>query len=172
MPLSGSQPSHALDWWAFGMVLYEMLTGLPPWYSYDQTEVVSGILRGTLTFPDYVSNVARSLISKLLVREPAERLGARGAHEVMRHPFFCEVDWESFRNCTQPVPFVPPCAENTVSNFDESFTKLPLDAESKPLPPQDDSFGSFFFSHETVLKPSALCSPIAEDLNSEAIIRF
>lgn len=155
------------------MVLYEMLTGLPPWYSYDQTAVVNGILRGKLTFPDYVSDVAKSFISGLLVRNPEERLGSGGTDEILRHPFFAKIDWEAFRSGTQPVPFVPPCEESSVSNFDQSFTSLPLDFEVKPSRPEVDAFESFSFSHEAIPKSVAGYDSLGtEDINADDTLRF
>lgn len=60
----------AVDWWSMGMLLYEMLTGLPPFYSRNRQELFANIRGATLTFPRYVSEPARSLISGLLNRNP------------------------------------------------------------------------------------------------------
>ncbi|CAM9606506.1 unnamed protein product [Chrysoparadoxa australica] len=73
----------AVDWWSLGMVLYEMLTGLPPWYTTDRSLLFHRLRTGTLSFPYYISRPAADIISKLLNRDAAARLGAKsGASEV------------------------------------------------------------------------------------------
>ena len=125
----------AVDWWSFGMVLYEMLTGLPPWYSYDQDRVVEGILGGELVFPDppsdgnlpAMSAEARDIITRLLTRDPRARLGSQGAKEVMAHPFFATIDWIKLAKKGVEPGFVPPKPEGEDQlciNFDRAFTDL------------------------------------------------
>ena len=66
-----------VDWWSLGMVLYEMLTGLPPWYTNDRQKLFQRLRHARLNFPLYVSRPAVSLIRGLLTRNPAERMGGR-----------------------------------------------------------------------------------------------
>ena len=75
----------AVDWWSLGMILYEMLTGLPPWYTRDRKLLYESIRRAPLTVPEYVSPLAVSVLKGLLERNPAKRLGGgpRDALEVM-----------------------------------------------------------------------------------------
>lgn len=76
-------------------MLYEMLTGLPPFYDENTNEMYRKILQEPLTFPssDIVPPAARDLLTRLLDRDPQRRLGANGAVEIKSHHFFANIDW-------------------------------------------------------------------------------
>ena len=84
------------DWYAFGALLYEMLVGLPAYYSADIDEHYRNIMSGSLKMPPSVSTDARSLIVQLLNRNPNKRLGSGpdGAFNIMQHKFFQGVNWD------------------------------------------------------------------------------
>nr|CCA21231.1 protein kinase putative [Albugo laibachii Nc14] len=120
----------AVDWWNLGMVLYEMLTGLPPWYTNDRKKLFERLRSARLQFPPYVSRHAESIIRQLLNRNPKERLGANGCSDVKTHPFFEDIDWDKLLRKEIQPPFRP-ChtAMNNGEaplNFDSEFTRLPL----------------------------------------------
>ena len=80
-----------VDWWGLGMVLFEMLTGLPPWYTTDRKKLFARIRTAALKFPSFaaISPEAKSIIAQLLNRDPAARLGGDGNVASIRdHPFF------------------------------------------------------------------------------------
>lgn len=118
----------AVDWWNLGMVVYEMLTGRPPWYTQDRQELFNRLREAELEFPDGLSVEAMDLIQGLLTRDPAKRLGAIDAREITYHPFFGEIDWNLLYQ-RQIEPLYRPCQYTDpidAANFEEEFTKLPL----------------------------------------------
>ncbi|KAL4433330.1 hypothetical protein ABPG74_017434 [Tetrahymena malaccensis] len=85
----------AVDWYLLGVVMYELLVGIPPYYANNRDELFYNIEKAPLKIPSYLSNEARSLLKALLQRNPAKRLGSgKGdAEEIKAHPFFGDVDW-------------------------------------------------------------------------------
>ena len=73
-----------------------MITGLPPFYSRNRETMFEKIMKAELNFPPFMSENAKNLLSRLLIRDPKERLGSgeRDAIELKEHPFFQEMDWE------------------------------------------------------------------------------
>lgn len=121
--LYGQGYTKTVDWWTLGVLLYEMLTGLPPFYDENTNEMYRRILEDNLTFPDDMSVRARSLLRGLLNRDPAQRLGNRGAAEIKAHPFFAEIDWGKLLARRYQPPFKPKVASAAdTSNFDDEFT--------------------------------------------------
>ena len=67
---------RAVDWWSLGALLYEMITGLPPFYSRNRETMFEKIMKAELNFPPFMSENAKNLLSRLLIRDPKERLGS------------------------------------------------------------------------------------------------
>jgi serum/glucocorticoid-regulated kinase 2 len=91
--LKGRGYNKTVDWWTLGVLLYEMLTGLPPFYDENTNEMYRKILTEPLHFPDIVPPAAKDLLARLLDRDPEQRLGAKGSAEIKAHPFFHAIDW-------------------------------------------------------------------------------
>ncbi|KAJ7540730.1 hypothetical protein O6H91_10G028300 [Diphasiastrum complanatum] len=107
--ISGGGHGSAVDWWTFGIFLYELLYGRSPFKGEDNESTLLNVLSKPLRFPDHckgVSESAKSLIKGLLVKDPEKRLAsARGAADIKQHPFFEGLNWALIR-CTVP-PEIP-----------------------------------------------------------------
>ncbi|EIW71239.1 hypothetical protein TREMEDRAFT_42662 [Tremella mesenterica DSM 1558] len=129
--LSGHGYTKCVDWWTLGVLLYEMMTGLPPFYDENTNEMYRKILSDPLRFPEEFGSEARSLLTQLLNRDPAKRLGVNGAQEIKNHPFFARhIDFKKLWAKKIQPPFKPAVASAIdTSNFDEEFTsEVPLDS--------------------------------------------
>lgn len=104
--------------------------GLPPFYAEDIKEMYQKILHAELVFPPEVSPLARGILTKLLERDPSKRLGALGADEIKKDPFFADVNWQRLMERKVAPPFRPDVQSVTdTSNFDEEFTAMaPVDS--------------------------------------------
>lgn len=112
-----------MDWWSLGVIIYEMLTGLPTFYSENIDKMFRDIVCKQPVFPPYVSLEAKSLLSQLLQKDPSLRLGRHGALEVKSHPFFASIDWNALLARTLKPPFAPSPTEAESSRyFEDEFT--------------------------------------------------
>ncbi|KAJ9564169.1 hypothetical protein OSB04_000135 [Centaurea solstitialis] len=112
--IKGEGHGSAVDWWTFGIFLYELLYGKTPFKGAGNRATLFNVVGQPLRFPDSpaVSFAARDLIRGLLVKEPQNRLAyRRGATEIKQHPFFQSVNWALIR-CATPPDVPRPAAEN------------------------------------------------------------
>ncbi|KAI4323311.1 hypothetical protein L6164_022926 [Bauhinia variegata] len=104
--IRGEGHGSAVDWWTFGIFLYELLHGTTPFKGAGNRATLFNVVGQPLRFPDapHVSNASRDLIKGLLVKEPHKRIAyTRGATEIKRHPFFEGVNWALVRSATPPI---------------------------------------------------------------------
>ena len=97
--IDGTGHHHGIDWWALGILIYEMLVGIPPFYHKVRDHMFMLIKQATVKYPDpdkhgiCVSPVAQDIINKLLDKDMHTRLGSHGyANEVLAHPFFAGIN--------------------------------------------------------------------------------
>ena len=121
-----------VDWWALGMLVYEMLNGSPPFYDDDLQVMHYSIVSEPIEFPSFFSRQSRSLCSALLEKDPSKRLGSgrSDAKEVREHPFFSSVNWKDCYERRLQPPFVPHLKSDTDTiYFDPEFTSEPINEE-------------------------------------------
>ena len=99
----------AVDWWALGILAFEMLAGYPPFFDDHPLGIYEKILRNEVAFPAHIDPYAKDLIRGLLTADRSKRLGnlRGGAKDVMTHAWFAGVDWGSLERKEIGAPIVP-----------------------------------------------------------------
>lgn len=152
-----------VDWWSLGALMYDMLTGAPPFTADNRKKTIEKILKGKLNLPPYLTADARDLVRKLLKRQVSSRLGAppRDSAEVKAHQFFKHINWDDVLSRKLEPPFKPSLSsEDDVSQFDTKFTRqTPVDSpdESTLSESANQIFAGFTYVAPSVLedyKPS------------------
>jgi len=143
----------AVDWWALGILLYELTVGIPPFYSQNVNEMYRKIQEAPLLFPPNLSNACKDLITKLLERDPKKRLGSgpNDYKDIQKHAFFKSIDWNKLYNKEIDAPYKPNVKGlDDTSNFDDMFLKEAV-VDSHVAPPtlhanKKDGFDGFTFA--------------------------
>uniref|UniRef100_A0A3B3DPN0 Ribosomal protein S6 kinase n=1 Tax=Oryzias melastigma TaxID=30732 RepID=A0A3B3DPN0_ORYME len=130
--LMRSGHNRAVDWWSLGALMYDMLTGAPPFTGENRKKTIDKILKCKLSLPPYLTQEARDLLKKLLKRSASSRLGGGpgDAAEVQVHPFFRHINWDDLLARKVEPPFKPFLqSADDVSQFDSKFTsQTPVDS--------------------------------------------
>mmetsp|Transcript_38515 Transcript_38515/g.48619 ORF Transcript_38515/g.48619 Transcript_38515/m.48619 type:complete len:477 (+) Transcript_38515:123-1553(+) len=125
--ISRTGHGYAVDWWGLGILIYEMLTGSPPWYDSNITteQLFNSILKAPLHTPAYFSEDVVNMLQCLLERDPTQRLGSTGIEPIQQHSFFSNIDWVLLFELKMKPPDIP---GNTISetglNFDERYSSV------------------------------------------------
>lgn len=126
----------AVDWWSLGTLLYEMISGLPPFYDRNRERMYKKILGAEMRFPAHMSAEAKSICRGMLTREPQQRLGYRGAQEIKAHPFFAPLNFDDVLQKKIDPPFKPTVTdEEDTRNVDKSFLNMPAQISPTPADP-------------------------------------
>lgn len=101
--------NKGVDWWALGILVYEMLAGYPPFYHENPFGIYQKILAGKIEFPRHFDVRAKDLIRKLLTADRTKRIGCLhgGAADVKSHKWFGRLNWDAVLSRAIPAPFVP-----------------------------------------------------------------
>ena len=129
--------NKAADWWSYGILLYEMLFGIPPFYSKNTEKMFDLITKAELKFPKKieVSEDAKDLIKKLLIKNQDLRLGSEGGFEtIKKHSFFKGFDFKALEEKKLEAPFIPVLRGSMdLNNFDSKYTSEDIAiSESSP----------------------------------------
>ncbi|XP_014288774.1 ribosomal protein S6 kinase 2 beta isoform X1 [Halyomorpha halys] len=161
--------SFAADWWSFGVLMFEMLTGTLPFQGANRKETMTQILKAKLGMPQHLSQEAQSLLRVLFKRNPANRLGAGpdGVNEIKSHSFFATIDWDKLLKKAIQPPFKPAAQRaDDAFYFDSEFTsKSPKD--SPGVPPSANAhelFRGFSFIAPCLLEPEEQPVKVMEPL--------
>ncbi|KAL3282496.1 hypothetical protein HHI36_005678, partial [Cryptolaemus montrouzieri] len=114
--------NKAVDWWALGVLIYEMLVGYPPFYDDNPFGIYEKILGGRIEWPKHLDPVAKDLIKKLLVQDRTKRLGSMksGADDIKRHRWYKGLNWHDVTNRKLEPPILPKVSsDGDSSNFDD-----------------------------------------------------
>ncbi|CAF2511765.1 unnamed protein product [Rotaria sp. Silwood2] len=124
--------SFSVDWWALGVLMYEMMAGQPPFEADDEDSLFESILRDEVLYPVWLSKEAVHILKSFMTKNPAKRLGcvaAQGGEDaIKRHAFFAgKIDWEALERRQVKPPFKPKVVNpRDTSNFDKDFTNMPV----------------------------------------------
>lgn len=132
----------AVDYYALGVLIYEMLAGFPPFYHENHMKLYDNIVHAEVRFPSAFDSVAKDLVIKLLEKNPAKRLGvqAGGIADIKNHPWFKDVKWDMLYSCALRPPYTPKLAsEGDCSNFDV----YPEETEEERLTAQTTTIGNY-----------------------------
>ncbi|XP_023310898.1 ribosomal protein S6 kinase beta-1-like [Anoplophora glabripennis] len=146
-----------VDWWSLGALMYDMLTGAPPFTAENRKKTIEKILKGKLNLPPYLTADARDLVRKLLKRQVSSRLGAapEDAKAVKQHQFFKHINWDDVLSRKLDPPFKPSLSsDDDVSQFDTKFTKqTPVDSPDESTLSES---ANLIFQGFTYIAPSVL----------------
>jgi serine/threonine protein kinase len=149
--------TKSVDWWSLGILIYEMLVGIPPFYDENTNRMYRRILSEEIEYPSDFPPKAQDLVNKLCDRTPPRRLGAseRDVEEIKEHPFFESLIWENVLQRQYTPGWIPRIVNDQDTQFfDQEALEGPtreIAAETVVLASTQDQFKGFTCTDETLL---------------------
>lgn len=125
--LIGNGHDFTVDWWALGILIFEMVVGIPPFFHRNKHRMYFLIRESPVNFPDpvrhkiTVSPEAQDLIVKLLDKNRMTRLGVNGVQEILSHPWFADLDMDKLLKKELTPPYIPKVKAD-LAYFDKNLT--------------------------------------------------
>eukprot|EP01129_Flabellula_baltica_P010457 TRINITY_DN4421_c0_g1_i1.p1 TRINITY_DN4421_c0_g1~~TRINITY_DN4421_c0_g1_i1.p1 ORF type:complete len:460 (-),score=86.96 TRINITY_DN4421_c0_g1_i1:43-1422(-) len=134
-----------IDWYAIGILLYEIVVGSPPFESEDEDHLYRQILNDQIRYPKYLSSEVVDLISCLTKKEKADRL--IDPEEIKKHPFFSQIDWEKLYEKEIEPPYIPDLdGPDDLDMIDSEYLKQSFDSSTCLLSiDTDDTFREYMY---------------------------
>ncbi|KAI3517509.1 hypothetical protein L1887_16724 [Cichorium endivia] len=148
--VQGRGHDKAADWWSVGILMYEMLTGKPPFRGGNRQKIQEKIVKDKIKLPGFLSSEAHSLLKGLLQKESSRRLGSGvgGGDEIKKHAWFKTINWKKLEGREVKPCFVPEVSgKQCIANFEECWTKLPplLDSPAASPKCKENPFKGFTY---------------------------
>eukprot|EP00996_Jenningsia_fusiforme_P000595 NODE_1532_length_1500_cov_64.081323_g823_i1.p1 GENE.NODE_1532_length_1500_cov_64.081323_g823_i1~~NODE_1532_length_1500_cov_64.081323_g823_i1.p1 ORF type:complete len:304 (-),score=83.93 NODE_1532_length_1500_cov_64.081323_g823_i1:64-975(-) len=147
--LKGTGHNKGVDWWAFGILLFEMMAGLPPFYNENVNEMYELILNKPLEFPNTIGKDAQDLISQLLIRDVSKRL--IDGEKILKHPFFSSINFDKLYKKELTPAFVPDLSGDEEKYVEDEFKEQSTKATVyRANTKGDESFQGFTFQDKSL----------------------
>jgi serine/threonine protein kinase len=166
--IQGKKYGRAVDWWSFGALGYDLMTGNPPFRGGNNAKIQENIVKQKLVLPYFLSPDAKDLLTRLLRKDPHKRLGStmpKDLQILQKHRFFRKIDWKKLAAREVEPPIQPMITDPELAeNFAPEFTELSLSPvvstkeQWPPSPSKDDPFGGFSFVASSSLLESSYLS--------------
>ena len=150
--ISGEGHGMMADWWSFGILIYELLCGKPPFHEGSTERILDLISSSNVRFPSKmrVSSVTRDFINRLLKKIPKERIGQNEFHQITTHHFFQSANVNSVLNQKMTPPLTPNISGDPIANFESIYTNQEIeDFESSTNPGVLDQIADLFEDFKT-----------------------
>lgn len=166
----GKGHNKAADWWSVGILIFEMLTGKPPFVGGNRDKIQQKIIKDKIKLPSFLTSEAHSLLKGLIHKDPSKRLGSglTGTEEIKRHKWFKAIHWKKLEAREIQPSFRPEVSgQLCIANFDKCWTDMSV-ADSPAASP--NATGNLIFKDFTYGRPADSFLRKASPLNEPTLL--